>query len=126
MTNNAVSVSNLEKKFGSFVAVDQISFDVPKGSIYGFLGPNGAGKSTTIRILCGILAPTSGKGHVGGHDIFTEAEKIKANIGYMSQKFSLYEDLTIEENIDFYSGIYCVPKEKKSSPQSLGCGNGRS
>ncbi len=111
--NISVSVQNLEKKFGNFTAVDRINFEVKKGEIFGFLGPNGAGKSTTIRMLCGILAPTSGAGHVGGFDINREQELIKQNIGYMSQKFSLYEDLTVEENIDFYSGIYKVPKKTK-------------
>ena len=109
----AVVVENLEKRFGSFVAVDRISFQVARGEIFGFLGPNGAGKSTTIRMLCGILAPTSGRGSVAGFDIRTQPEQIKANIGYMSQKFSLYQDLTVEENIDFYSGIYRIPPEKK-------------
>lgn len=113
MSDLAVMVDKLEKRFGDFIAVNQVSFKVPKGSIYGFLGPNGAGKSTTIRMLCGILSPTGGAGHVGGLDIRSESEKIKAQIGYMSQKFSLYEDLTVEENIDFYSGIYRVPEEKK-------------
>ncbi len=109
----AVVVNNLEKRFGSFTAVNGVSFEVPKGEIFGFLGPNGAGKSTTIRMLTGILAPTGGSGTVAGFDVRTEAEKIKANIGYMSQKFSLYEDLTVEENIDFYTGIYRIPEEKK-------------
>lgn len=112
--DNAVVVKNLERRFGDFVAVDKISFEVRKGSIFGFLGPNGAGKSTTIRMLCGILAPTSGSGTVGGFDIETEAEKIKENIGYMSQKFSLYDDLTVQENLDFYSGIYRVPHDLKA------------
>jgi ABC-2 type transport system ATP-binding protein len=107
-----VSVTDLEKKFGNFVAVDRISFSVKRGEIFGFLGPNGAGKSTTIRMLCGIITPTSGKGHVAGHDILTESEEIKLSIGYMSQKFSLYEDLTPFENIRFYLGIYDVPEEK--------------
>jgi ABC-2 type transport system ATP-binding protein len=110
---NAVVVKNLEKRFGSFIAVNRVSFDVQKGEIFGFLGPNGAGKSTTIRMLCGILSPTGGTGTVAGFDVRTEAEKIKAHIGYMSQKFSLYEDLTVEENIDFYSGIYRIPQAKK-------------
>jgi len=110
---NAVVVSNLEKRFGSFIAVNRVSFEVQKGEIFGFLGPNGAGKSTTIRMLCGILSPTGGSGTVAGFDVRTEAEEIKANIGYMSQKFSLYEDLTVEENIDFYSRIYRIPPEKK-------------
>ena len=109
----AVMVKDLERRFGSFVAVNRVSFEVAKGEIFGFLGPNGAGKSTTIRMLCGILAPTSGAGTVAGFDIRTEAEQIKAHIGYMSQKFSLYEDLTVEENIDFYSGIYRIPREKR-------------
>jgi len=110
-SNIAVSVQNLEKKFGDFTAVDRINFEVKGGEIFGFLGPNGAGKSTTIRMLCGILTPTSGAGHVAGYDINREQELIKQNIGYMSQKFSLYEDLTVEENIDFYGGIYKVPKK---------------
>ncbi|MFB3812609.1 MAG: ATP-binding cassette domain-containing protein [Terriglobales bacterium] len=109
----AVSVRDLERRFGSFVAVNKVSFDVRKGEIFGFLGPNGAGKSTTIRMLTGILAPTSGSGTVAGFDVRTQSERIKANIGYMSQKFSLYEDLTVEENIDFYSGIYRIPAAKK-------------
>jgi ABC-2 type transport system ATP-binding protein len=112
-SSKAVIVKDLERRFGSFVAVNRISFEVSRGEIFGFLGPNGAGKSTTIRMLCGILAPSGGTGTVAGFDIRTEAEKIKAHIGYMSQKFSLYEDLTVEENIDFYSGIYCLAPEKK-------------
>lgn len=105
----AVKVENLEKRFGNFAAVNRISFEVAKGSIFGFLGPNGAGKSTTIRMLCGILKPTSGTGTVGGYDITKDQHKIKEHIGYMSQKFSLYDDLTVEENIAFYSGIYKIP-----------------
>jgi ABC-2 type transport system ATP-binding protein len=104
-----ILVNDLEKKFGKFTAVDKISFSVKKGEIFGFLGPNGSGKSTTIRMLCGILAPTSGVGLVAGHDIYKEPEKIKQSIGYMSQKFSLYEDMTPFENIRFYLGIYDVP-----------------
>ncbi len=115
LNNIAVSVSDLEKKFGGFVAVNRINFAVNQGEIFGFLGPNGAGKSTTIRMLCGILKPTSGSGKVGGFDIIKEQDKIKENIGYMSQKFSLYNDLTIEENINFYSGIYKIPKKDKES-----------
>jgi ABC-2 type transport system ATP-binding protein len=111
--NNSVSVQGLEKKFGSFTAVNRINFSVSGGEIFGFLGPNGAGKSTTIRMLCGIISPTSGSGAVGGFDIIKEQDKIKENIGYMSQKFSLYDDLTVEENINFYSGIYRVPKAQK-------------
>jgi ABC-2 type transport system ATP-binding protein len=109
----AVVVKELEKRFGAFVAVNRVSFDVAQGEIFGFLGPNGAGKSTTIRILCGLLAPSGGGGTVAGFDILRDQEKIKQNIGYMSQKFSLYEDLTVEENIDFYSGIYRIPAGKK-------------
>jgi ABC-2 type transport system ATP-binding protein len=109
----AVEVKNLEKLFGDFIAVNRVSFEVNKGEIFGFLGPNGAGKSTTIRMLCGILAPSGGEGTVAGFSVRSEAEKIKAHIGYMSQKFSLYEDLTVEENIDFYSGIYRIPEDKK-------------
>ncbi|MFA5263175.1 MAG: ABC transporter ATP-binding protein [Opitutaceae bacterium] len=110
-----VEVKNLERDFGSFKAVAGISFSVRKGEIFGFLGPNGAGKSTTIRMLCGLLAPTSGTGTVAGLDIVRDTERIKTRIGYMSQKFSLYDELTVEENIDFYSGIYRLPKEKKTS-----------
>jgi ABC-2 type transport system ATP-binding protein len=112
-SDNAVVVENLEKRFGDFVAVDRVSFQVQKGEVFGFLGPNGAGKSTTIRMLCGILRPSGGSGTVAGFDIRTQPERIKAHIGYMSQKFSLYQDLTVEENIDFYSGVYCIPREKK-------------
>ena len=112
--NKAVEVFELEKKFGDFTAVNRISFDVERGEIFGFLGPNGAGKSTTIRMLCGILSPTSGSGRVGGFDIKKEQEKIKKTIGYMSQKFSLYDDLAVEENINFYSGLYGIGgKERK-------------
>lgn len=109
----AVTVESLEKRFGNFQAVNKVSFEVKRGEIFGFLGPNGAGKSTTIRMLCGIIAPTAGKATVIGFDVFKESEQIKAHIGYMSQKFSLYEDLTVEENIDFYSGIYQISAEQK-------------
>jgi ABC-2 type transport system ATP-binding protein len=102
----SVVLRDLEKRFGDFVAVDRISLSVRKGEIFGFLGPNGAGKSTTIRMLCGIIKPTSGEGRVAGFDLRTEQEKIKASIGYMSQRFSLYDDLTVEENLHFYGGIY--------------------
>jgi ABC-2 type transport system ATP-binding protein len=102
----AVTVEGLTRRFDGFTAVDDISFDVAAGEIFGFLGPNGAGKSTTIRMLCGLLAPTAGRGTVAGFDIQTSAEQIKQHIGYMSQKFSLYDDLTVEENISFYGGIY--------------------
>lgn len=108
----AISIKNLTKQFGSFTAVDNISFDIPAGKIFGFLGPNGSGKSTTIRMLCGVLRPTYGEGKVLGYDLVKESEKIKQNIGYMSQKFSLYEDLTVEENLDFYGNIYMLNKDK--------------
>ena len=111
--DKAVEVHDLEKRFGDFIAVDRINFEVDGGEIFGFLGPNGAGKSTTIRMLCGIISPTSGEGHVGGYDIVREQEPIKQNIGYMSQRFSLYGELTVEENIDFYSGIYRIPSRRK-------------
>ncbi|NIR15396.1 MAG: ABC transporter ATP-binding protein [Desulfobacterales bacterium] len=110
--SDAVQVIDLEKHFGRFVAVDRISFSIRRGEIFGFLGPNGAGKSTTIRMLCGIITPTSGSGHVAGYDIFKEAERIKQSIGYMSQKFSLYEDMTPFENVRFYLGIYNVPSDQ--------------
>lgn len=111
----AVTVKDLERRFGDFIAVDRVNFEVKAGEIFGFLGPNGSGKSTTIRMLTGILAPSSGGGTVAGYDIATEAEKIKAHIGYMSQKFSLYEDLTVEENIDFYAGIYRIARDKRQA-----------
>ena len=109
----AVTLRDLEKRFGDFIAVNRVSLDVKKGEIFGFLGPNGAGKSTTIRMLCGILPPSGGSGTVAGFDIVREPEEIKKQIGYMSQRFSLYDDLTVEENIDFYSGIYKIPAERK-------------
>src|SRR5579863_2845705 len=101
-----ITAEKLTKKFGQFVAVDQISFDVTKGEIFGFLGANGAGKTTAMRMLCGLSLPTSGTATVAGFDVYKENERIKRNIGYMSQKFSLYEDLTIRENIRFFAGIY--------------------
>ena len=110
---SAVAVKGLSRRFGDFVAVDRIDLTVARGEIFGFLGPNGAGKSTTIRMLCGLLAPTGGGGTVGGFDIVTQPEEIKRTIGYMSQRFSLYDDLTVEENIDFFGGIYGVPAVKK-------------
>ncbi len=105
----AVEVENLVKRFGNFVAVDHISLQVQRGEIFGFLGPNGAGKSTAIRILCGLLRPSSGRALVGGFDVMKEPETVRENIGYMSQKFSLYDDLTVAENLDFYGGVYGVP-----------------
>ncbi len=107
-----ISVQNLIKKFGQFVANDDLSFEVYKGEIFGFLGANGAGKTTAIKILCGLSAPTSGEISVAGFDAYTQTNKIKHNIGYMSQKFSLYEDLTIAENFRFYGGIYGLSKKQ--------------
>jgi len=113
-TDNAVSVSKLSRHFGKFIAVDEISFEVNKGEIFGFLGANGAGKTTAIKMLCGLLKPTSGEATVAGFSINSETAKIKKNIGYMSQKFSLYDDLTVKENIEFYGGIYGLSREKIS------------
>ncbi len=110
--SEAIEVRELEKRFGAFTAVDKISFSVRPGEIFGFLGSNGSGKSTTIRMLCGILSPTSGEGKVAGYDIVTEAEEVRHAIGYMSQKFSLYEDLTPMENLRFYLGVYSVPESQ--------------
>ncbi len=106
MSENAIEVHDLTKRFGAFTAVDHVSFTVRRGEIFGFLGANGAGKSTTIRMLCGLLQPTSGTAMVGGFDINRQTEQVKLNIGYMSQRFSLYDDLTVEQNIRFYGGIY--------------------
>jgi len=110
---NAVETRELFKRFGAFVAVDHVNLVVRRGEIFGFLGPNGAGKSTTIRMLCGLLTPTAGEASVTGYDVRTQPEEIRRNIGYMSQKFSLYDDLKVEENIDFFSGIYGVPRERR-------------
>lgn len=104
--NKAISVNGLTKRFGTFTAVDHITFDVERGEIFGFLGANGAGKTTAMRMLCGLSFPTEGKGRVAGFDVATQGEQIKRNIGYMSQKFSLYEDLTVSENLNFFTGIY--------------------
>ena len=108
---HAVEVKGVVKRFGDFVAVDHVTLSVAKGEIFGFLGPNGAGKSTTIRILCGLLAPTEGTASVNGFDVGSEPEQVKRSIGYMSQKFSLYDDLTVEENLNFFCGIYGVAKD---------------
>jgi ABC-2 type transport system ATP-binding protein len=110
----AVQIDDLVKTFGNFTAVDHVSLEVAKGEIFGFLGPNGAGKSTTIRMLCGLLTPTSGRASVSGLDVATQPEEIRRHIGYMSQKFSLYDDLTVEENIDFFTGMYGVPRAVRS------------
>ena len=105
----AIQVVDLSKRFGKFVAVDRVSFEVSPGEIFGFLGPNGSGKSTTIRMLCGILLPTSGTGRVAGFDVARDPERVRQNIGYMSQRFSLYEELSVQENLDFFAGIYGLP-----------------
>lgn len=110
---NSIEVEGLTKKFGRHTAVDRISFQVPEGKIFGFLGPNGSGKSTTIRMLCGVLTPTKGSARILGYDVTNNADKIKQNIGYMSQKFSLYEDLTVNENLDFYAGIYGLTNKER-------------
>ena len=103
---NAIELHGLTRRFGDFTAVDGLTFSVPKGTIFGFLGPNGSGKSTCIRMLCGLLQPTSGTATVNGHDIVTEAEAVKRSIGYMNQAFSLYRDLTADENLSFFGGVY--------------------
>ncbi len=113
MSDRAVETDRLVKKFGLFTAVDRVSLRVKKGEIFGFLGPNGAGKSTTIRMLCGLLTPTSGRALVENIDVADEPEQVRRSIGYMSQKFSLYDDLTVEQNIDFFAGMYGVPKERR-------------
>ena len=110
--NHSVVIEDLVKKFGDFVAVDHINLATQKGEIFGFLGPNGAGKSTTIRMLCGLLTPTSGRAHVAGYDVSREPESVRQNIGYMSQKFSLYNDLKVIENIRLFAGLYDVPQNK--------------
>jgi ABC-2 type transport system ATP-binding protein len=107
---SSVVTRNLTKRFGAFTAVDDVNLEIPAGEIFGFLGPNGAGKSTTIRILCGLLSPSAGSATVSGFDVRREPERVKSSIGYMSQRFSLYDDLTVEENIDFFSGVYGVEK----------------
>ncbi len=115
MPDHAIEVKALTKRFGDFTAVDAVSFEVERGRIFGFLGANGAGKSTTIRMLCGLLDPTSGTATVGGFDIRREVESVKRTIGYMSQRFSLYEDLTVAENIRFFGGAYGLPKRAVDS-----------
>ena len=119
-TESAVVAENLVKRFGSFVAVDRISFETGKGEVFGFLGPNGSGKSTTIRMLCGLLQPTSGRAIVAGLDVAISPEAVRQSIGYMSQKFSLYNDLTGQENLRFYSGIYGVSGRALHGRRRLG------
>ncbi|MCS7025870.1 MAG: ABC transporter ATP-binding protein [Bryobacteraceae bacterium] len=111
----SIVLEQLVKRFGDFTAVDHVTLEVAPGEIFGFLGPNGAGKSTTIRILCGLLQPTSGRAMVAGLDVSHEPEQVKQRIGYMSQKFSLYDDLTVEENLDFFLGVYDVPRAKRAA-----------
>ncbi|HZX74153.1 MAG TPA: ABC transporter ATP-binding protein [Cyclobacteriaceae bacterium] len=112
VNNKAITCKNLSKQFGDFKAVDQITLDVNQGEIFGFLGANGAGKTTAMRILCGLSYPTSGEATVAGFNVYNQQEKIKANIGYMSQKFSLYETLTVMENIEFYGGVYGLSRSE--------------
>jgi len=120
LTEFAIHTEKLSKQFGHLLVVNEVSLSIPKGHIYGFLGPNGSGKSTMIRMLCGVLQPTSGVGTVLGYDVNKESESIKQKIGYMSQKFSLYEELTVKENLDFYSGIYGLKgKESKERQNEL-------
>ncbi len=119
-TRTSIYADKLTKKFGDFTAVNNISFEVKEGEIFGFLGANGAGKTTAMRMLTGLLKPTSGEARVSGFDVFTQGEEIKKNIGYMSQKFSLYEDLTVAENIEFYGGIYGLRRaEIKARSEAL-------
>jgi ABC-2 type transport system ATP-binding protein len=110
--DDAIVVTGLRKKFGDFTAVDGVDFKVKRGEIFGFLGPNGSGKTTTIRMLCGVISPTSGGGTVMGYDVVKDPERVRENIGYMSQKFSLFQDLTVDENLRFYAGIYGLSDEK--------------
>ncbi|RME15203.1 MAG: ABC transporter ATP-binding protein [Alphaproteobacteria bacterium] len=115
----AISVRGLTKKYGGKPVVDKFDMDVPKGAIYGFLGPNGSGKTTTIRMMCGLLTPDGGEGHTLGYDIRTEARKIKERVGYMTQKFSLYGDLTIRENLDFMARMYRIPNRRKAVDETI-------
>ncbi len=109
----AVKAEGLVRRFGPFTAVDHVSFEVGEGSIFGFLGPNGAGKTTTIRMLCGLLAPTEGSATVAGFDVARQPDRIKESIGYMSQRFSLYADLTVKQNLEFYAGVYSIPRKRR-------------
>jgi ABC-2 type transport system ATP-binding protein len=127
-SNVVISANELTKRFGGFTAVDKISFNVFEGEIFGFLGANGAGKTTAMRMLCGLSVPTSGEAKVAGFDVYRQTEKIKKNIGYMSQKFSLYEDLTILENVKFFGGIYgmsdgAIKEKSKELVEQLGLKN---
>ena len=117
MSEIVIHTNNLTRRFGDFVAVNAISFDVKAGEIFGFLGANGAGKTTAMRILCGLLSPTSGEATVAGFDVYRQNEEIKKHIGYMSQKFSLYENLTVLENIQFFGGIYGLSRKGAMPPR---------
>jgi ABC-2 type transport system ATP-binding protein len=119
MTDAAIEVSHLTRRFGEFVAVDDVSFDVRRGEIFGFLGSNGAGKSTTIRMLCGLLQPTSGTAIVGGIDVRRDPEAVKQRIGYMSQRFSLYELLTVDQNIRFFGGVYGLDRARLAARRTF-------
>lgn len=120
MSESVITTEKLTKRFGDFIAANEITFEVSKGEIFGFLGANGAGKTTAMRMLCGLSIPSSGKATIAGYDVYTQTEKIKKNIGYMSQKFSLYEDLTVLENIRFFAGIYGLTnKQIKSKSEQL-------
>jgi ABC-2 type transport system ATP-binding protein len=128
--SNKIEVRELTRRFGKFTAVDSISFDVAQGEVFGFLGANGAGKTTAIKMLIGLLAPTSGKATVAGYDVLEEPEKVRSRIGYMSQRFSLYEDLTVNENIELYGGIYGLTDEQieersRKLKDTLDLGNSR-
>src|SRR3954471_16442546 len=112
MAETVIQTTKLTKRFGDFIAANEITFDVAAGEVFGFLGANGAGKTTAIRMLTGLLRPSSGRASVAGFDIATRSEEVKRNIGYMSQRFSLYDDLTVRENIELYGGIYEIPKDK--------------
>ena len=116
---NAIEVRGLTRRFGAFVAVSDLTFDVRQGEIFGFLGSNGAGKSTTIRMLCGLLRPTAGSARVGGIDVGRDPEAVKQRIGYMSQRFSLYEKLTVDQNIDFFGGIYGLSDERLAARRAF-------
>src|SRR5919197_1686711 len=111
---DAVVARELTKRFGERTAVDRLTLSVETGEVFAFLGPNGSGKTTTIRMLCGIITPTSGEGRVLGFDVATQSEAIKARIGYMSQRFALYEDLTVRENLEFYAGVYQVSRRRRA------------
>jgi len=117
--SRAVIAEGLSKTFGSFTAVDRLDLDIAKGEVMGFIGPNGAGKSTTIRMLCGLLQPSAGRAFVAGFDVGREPEAVRAHIGYMSQKFSLYGDLTVRENLRFFGGLYRVPRREIEARMQL-------